>query len=314
MAVATYNRVRSLAGNDKIVIILEREHQKEIKSLFKGQKIQILAEPFGRNTAACIGLGAIYARHVGYSEPLAFLPSDHHVSDIPSFIAGLKEAARLAASGGIVTLGIVPTWPSTSYGYIQAEKNRILSFVEKPDLETARRYLQTGNYFWNAGIFVATPEMIINEIKAHLPELHRGLERLNGVLGTKKFETEIKKVYGKLESISFDYGIMEKTTNPAYVIPCDCGWSDVGSWQSLYNLKEQRHDDKKNLTEGETILMDCNTTFVSGRTKRLIACLGMKNCLVVDTDDALLVADLNKAEDVRKIVENLKKMKKTKSL
>ncbi len=187
---------------------------------------------------------------------------------------------------------------------------RVSAFVEKPDLDMAREYLASGEYFWNAGIFVATPERIIREIQHHLPGLYKGLRRLKGVLGRDAFETEIEKVYGELEAISFDHGIMEKTKDPVYVIPCECGWGDVGSWASLHELREEEHDHHHNLTEGEALLMDCKNSFVSNQGGRLVACLGMENCLVVDTPDALLVADLGKSQEIRKIVEELKRTRK----
>jgi mannose-1-phosphate guanylyltransferase len=186
----------------------------------------------------------------------------------------------------------------------------VSAFVEKPNLKQAQAYLASGEYFWNGGIFVATPDTIMREIRDHLPKLYQGLKRLEPVLGTDAFETEIEDVYPALESISFDYGIMEKATCPVFVLPCECGWSDVGSWGSLYQLKEDGHDPHLNLTQGEPLLIDCEKSFVSSRGGRLVACLGLENCLVVDTPDALLVADLKKSEEIRKIVAQLEKGKK----
>lgn len=320
MAVEACNRLRPLASEKEMILVLGREHLQEANELFRDQDVHILAEPVGRNTAPCIGLGAIYAQYLGCSGPVAFLPADHYIGDPSAFLQGLHNSGKIAESGGIVTLGLVPTRPETGYGYIEGSEvhpdfkqmpaYKVSAFVEKPDLESAQRYLASGSYYWNAGIFVATPETIIKEIENHLPDLCQGLKRLEKVLGTDAFEAEIEDVYSTLESVSFDYGIMEKTTGPVFVLPCECGWSDVGSWTSLYELRRQAHDQHQNLVEGEPLLIDCENSFVSGRSGRLVACLGLKNCLVVDTPDALLVADLGRSEEIRRIVEQLKKTDK----
>jgi mannose-1-phosphate guanylyltransferase len=232
-------------------------------------------------------------------------------------VRDLEHAGDIAQSGGIVTLGIIPTRPETGYGYIHRSKDspdftqptayKVSAFVEKPDSKRAQAYLESGEYYWNAGIFVATPDTVMQEIHHCLPDLYEALKHLEKVLGTDAFEAEIEDIYPALESISFDYGIMEKATCPVFVLPCECGWSDVGSWASLYALKEQARDSFHNLTEGEPLLIDCEKSFVSSRSDRLVACLGLENCLIVDTPDALLIANLEKSEEIRKIVEELKK-------
>jgi mannose-1-phosphate guanylyltransferase/mannose-6-phosphate isomerase len=301
-----------------MIIILGRNHLREAKRVLKGRKVHILAEPIGRNTAPCIGLGAIYARCLGCKGAIAFLPADHHIADPAAFTMALDQAGNLAESGGIVTIGIIPSRPETGYGYIKIASSdrkdhpffKVSSFVEKPDLKMARSYLASGDYYWNAGIFVATRETILNEIRLHLPDLYKGLLSLEKVLGTGSFEKRLGTVYKGLKSISFDHGIMEKTGSPTLVIPCDCGWSDVGSWESLHELKLGDDGGLRNFSEGESILIDCKNSLVSGMSGRLVACLGVKNCVIVDTDDALLVADLKKSQDIRKIVEYLKRNKR----
>jgi mannose-1-phosphate guanylyltransferase len=317
MVVDTCDRLKPLAGDEEMILVLGQENLKDAESLFKGRGVHMLAEPVGRNTAPCIGLGAIYARHLGYEGSVAFLPADHFIGDTSSFVKALEAAGELASSGGIVTLGIVPTRPETGYGYIRRDKvhrdvkgfstYEVSEFVEKPDLEKARNYLESREYYWNAGIFVATAETILNEMKAHLPGLFSGLLRLKKAFGTKGFEAEFKAVYEGIKGVSFDYGIMEKTREKVYVLPCECGWSDVGSWSSLYDLRALDHDEKKNLKEGETLLIDCERSFVSGRGGRLVACMGLKNCLVVDTPEALLVADLDRSQDIGEIVDRLRR-------
>jgi mannose-1-phosphate guanylyltransferase len=324
MVVETCNRLSPVARDEEMILVLGQEHLRETRGLFKDRKVHLVAEPVGRNTAPCIGLGALYARHLGGDAAVAFLPADHFIGDPASFIKGLRAAGDLAETGGIVTLGIVPNRPETGYGYIRREEDpvdlhgveayRVSEFVEKPGPDKAQRYVASGSYYWNAGIFVAKPTTILKETEALLPDLHAGLLRLQGVVGTERFEAELGEVYDKLTAISFDYGIMEKTGESVYVIPCECGWSDVGSWTSLFELRREAHDTHRNLAEGETLLIDCKGSFVSGSGKRLVACLGLKDCLVVDTPDALLVADLNRSQDIRNIVDHLKRHGKEKLL
>ena len=316
MVVDTCDRLASLMADDRVILILGKEHQNEAKDLFKGRNVHILAEPVGRNTAPCMGLGALYARHLGSEDPVAFLPADHFISKPEIFLKDLESAGNLAADGGIVTLGIVPTRPETGYGYIRKTEDstgsnttsayKVSAFVEKPDIEKAHDYLKSGDYYWNAGIFVATPETILTEIKTQLPDLHEGLGQIAAALGTERFEAAFKNAYENMKGISFDYGIMENTRQPVYVIPSECGWSDVGSWESLYELRGAERDRNWNLAEGETLVIDCEKSFISSQGGRLVACLGLKECLVVDTGDTVLVADLSQSQDIRKIVDSLK--------
>ena len=174
-------------------------------------------------------------------------------------------------------------------------------------LGLAWKYLKRGNYYWNGGIFVATAETILAEIRRLLPKLYEGLERLEQVVGKASFEAELASVYENIKGISFDYGIMEKTREKVSVIPCECGWSDVGSWSSLYELRSGEYDENRNLGQGETLLIDCKGGFVSAKGGRLVTCLGLEDILVVDTPDALLVTRLDRSQDIRKIVDQLKK-------
>jgi len=324
MVLETCNRLAPLARDEDVVIIIGREHLDEARALFTGRDVHIIAEPIGRNTAPCIGLGAIYARHLGCNDPVAFLPADHFIADPSAFLKALEQAGNVAESGSIVTLGIIPTRPETGYGYIhradpvpgsfELPVYFVSAFVEKPDMEKAQQYLTSGDYFWNGGIFVATPETIMSEIEKQLPELYQGLAQLEKSMGTDAFEHRFEQVYAELEPVSFDYGIMERTQKSVYVVPCECGWSDVGSWASLHELKARDHDGQGNFSDIEAVLIDCKNSFISGTSNRLVACLGIDNCLVVDTPDALLVADMDKAQDIRKIVEQLKNAKKEKLL
>jgi mannose-1-phosphate guanylyltransferase len=316
MVLETCDRMAPAFKDEQIILFLVRTHGRG-NGPFRDRRVRP-AEPVEEIRPPVWGSG----QFTSYLEadPVAFLPADHYVSNPAALLESVRRATEIAASGPIVTLGIVPTRPDTGYGYIQWSEERpdfwkqkayrVKAFVEKPTLDKAKQYLVRGDYLWNAGIFVATPQAILKEIKLHLPRLYRGLTRLKPALGTDSFENVLEEVYEKLESVSFDYGIMERTSSPVFVVPCDCGWSDVGSWESLYELREEDHDDKRNLKEGECLVVDCKGTFVSSRGGRLVSCLGLKNCLVIDTPEALLVADLKKSQEVRKIIDLLKRSRK----
>jgi mannose-1-phosphate guanylyltransferase len=317
MVVETCRRLAPLAEDAELTLVISREHEQETRRLFAGRAVHLLSEPVGRNTAPCIGLGALHAVAQGADGPVAFLPADQFISDVDAFLQALRQAQSLARSGAIVTLGIVPDRPETGYGYIRREgakieaggppAYRVGAFVEKPDIGTARGYLAQGNYLWNAGIFVATAETILDQIRLHLPDLHRGLERLRPLMATAGFAAELEALYGEIAPVSFDYGVMEKTQHPLLVVPCACGWSDVGSWRALYDMRGEERDAAGNLAEGDSLLIGCGQSLVAAQSGRLVACLGLKNILVVDTPDALLVADLGQSQEIRKIIEALRR-------
>jgi len=320
MVVETCNRLLPISRDEEVIIILGESHYEETVSLFSERKLNILAEPMGRNTAPCIGLGALYARYLGCDEPVAFLPADHFIGDVPAFIKCLEQAGKASREGGIVTLGIVPSRPETGYGYIRRsnedpgsdddKKFKVSAFVEKPDLDKAMEYLKSGDYYWNAGIFVATPETILREMEICLPDTYNSLIRLEPHFNSPDFKERFIEVYSEITSESFDYGIMEKTKVEVSVIPCECGWSDVGSWESLYELRADAYDSNENYSNGDTLLTGCEGSYVAAMGNRFVACLGLKNCIVIDRDDALLVADMKKSQDIKRIVDELKKRKR----
>lgn len=320
MVVQTCDRLLPVSREEEMIIILGENHHDETKRLFPGRQINILAEPVGRNTAPCIGLGALYARYLGCEGPVAFLPADHFIGNAPAFIDCLERAGRASEAGAIVTLGIVPSRPETGYGYILRGSEgletdtgkiyRVLDFVEKPDLRKALEYIQSGDYYWNAGIFVATPQTILREMETCLPDTYNSLMKLSAYFDSPDFEEKFAEVYTGIKSESFDYGIMEKTTADVLVVPCECGWSDVGSWESLYELRVEEHDSDKNLQDGDALLSGCEGIYVSSMANRLVACLGLKNCIVIDREDTVLVADMKKAQEIKRIVDELKKRKR----
>jgi mannose-1-phosphate guanylyltransferase len=298
-----------------------------------------MVEPFGRNTAACIGLAALHWRRRDPGVPLVVLPADHFIADRVAFTKTLAAAAKLAATGSIVTLGILPTRPETGYGYIQTSETQserpelpdlpnlkevecrnVTRFVEKPDLATAIGYLESGQYLWNSGIFLFTPETILAEIEAHLPLLAEGLAEIDEVIGRDEYQAVLDRVYAGLPSVSIDHGIMEKTRRPLYVIRSEFGWSDVGSWQALYELRrgepatetatetasQTSLDGGGNLLLGSVWTEDSRNNLVYSTSGRQIALLGVEGLAIIDTGDTLMVADMSRSQEVKLFAEREK--------
>lgn len=312
----TFLRVAPLTEEEKIFLVINRAHESLVRDLFAHRRVTVLSEPLGRNTAPCIGLAALHVRRRAGNAVMAALPADHFIYDDEAFRQAVRAAAQLVRQGGIATLGVTPTRPETGYGYLLKgpELTTILShpvhrleqFVEKPDLETARRYVLSKKYLWNSGIFVFTAETILEEIGKYLPKLYAALERLDRSLDRGCYDDVLAEVYPTVEAISIDYGVMEKTRAPVYVLPVHFGWNDVGSWQAVYDLRATDHDPFGNLVQGDGLLVDVHHSLIYSRTERLIAVLGLENVMIIDTDDVLLVGDLRRSQEVRRFPEQLK--------
>jgi mannose-1-phosphate guanylyltransferase len=290
------------------------------RRLLAGTPVEVLLEPTGRNTAACIGLAALHLRRRAPGVPVVVLPADHFIGRPDLFNQILAAAASSAREGAIVTLGIEPTRPETGYGYIKVDPrsevgrvsgtttlNRVDCFVEKPDLERALEYLRTGQYLWNSGIFIFTPEVILDEIAIHLPVLAAGLAMIDEAIGRADYQDVLESVYQSLPAVSIDHGIIEKTTRHLYVIRSDFGWSDVGSWQALYELKENEADESGNLLQGSVWVEDSRRNLVYSMSGRKVAILGVEGLAIVDTEDTLMVADLARSQDVKRFALREKK-------
>ena len=313
----TLARVRLFAPDDRIYSVIGSAHAELVSGLLNASLPRMLTEPFGRNTAACIGLSAIHISRRDADEPIAFLPADHFVADAECFARTIQAAAEAARSGAIITLGIKPTRPETGYGYIEigAEAGRALDqpyfrmerFVEKPDQETALRYLAGGRHLWNSGIFIFTARTILNELNNCLPALNEGLREIDSAIGRTDYSEVISSVYERIQSISIDYGVMERTSSPVLVFKADFGWSDVGSWQALYELRKAEYDEQDNLIVGDALAIESKGNFVYAQSKRVVTLLGVENLVVVDTGDAVLIARLDRSQDVKKFPEMLKK-------
>lgn len=270
----------------------------------------ILAEPVGRNTAPAIGLAAseILRRSGDPATVMTVFPSDHFIRDVPRFRETVALAARIASSGAIVTLGIEPTTPETGYGYIRRGEMAddgsaaVEQFVEKPPRETALEYFADGNYLWNAGMFAFRLDTILGEIERQMPALHGALGAIAEALTVGDL-VRYAELFEKLESISIDYGVMEKATS-VRVIPVSFGWSDVGHWDTLPEVAST--DARGNVTIGDVVAIDCDDSVLVGHDRRVLAAVGLQRIVVVDSEDAILVAPRDRVQEVRKVVESLR--------
>lgn len=306
-------RIAPLTEEERISVIVHKDHRKLTEKIFTGRTVRIMAEPVSRNTAPCIGLGLIKILEEHGDGPVVVLPADQYIGDTKAFQEAIRAGVSLVDDGGIVTIGIVPTRPEIGYGYIRGGKAisegevfRVDAFVEKPSMERATQFLAEGNYYWNAGIFIFRAQTMMEEIKRWLPELYEGLEKLRKAWGKANFEDTLKKVYDKITPVSIDYGVMEKTDADTLVIPGRFPWSDVGSWRSIFELRNNEHDEDGNLVDGHAILVDCQKTFIHSRSGRLTGCIGLEDVFIIDTPDALLICHSESAQDVRRLIEVMK--------
>jgi mannose-1-phosphate guanylyltransferase len=268
----------------------------------------LISEPVGRNTAAAIAVAAAVARHRDADAVLGVLPSDHYVSDESAFASLVAEAYEAAAAGtAIVTIGIVPTRPDTGFGYLKVEEGqrpaRVTQFVEKPDAEHAARYLAAGNYLWNGGMFFARADKFLSEIEEHLPATHAHLERFSEALDTswEAAVAVLAEVYPLLDSVSMDYGVMEKTAE-VLTLAGDFGWSDVGSWSALADYMSP--DSDGNVTRGAAVAIDArNNVLISDGPA--IAVVGLDDIAVIKNGNGILVVPKDRSQDVRKVVDEL---------
>ena len=309
----TLQRVSELPDVLSPIIVVGEEHRfltkTQVEELGSFAEYTILLEPLGRNTAPAICGAAIYARkYTGQDPVLLVLPADHLITEKEAFVEAVDRAVRLAGQGDLATFGIVPDHPETGYGYIaRGEGNRVASFVEKPDLATAKRYLDEGSYLWNSGMFAFGVDRLLEEMKTHAPKIVAAMEeaveggRVDGVFF--RFD---KKAMVESPSDSIDYALMEKTDRAA-VVQADIGWSDIGSWKALWEVSAK--DERGNVTTGDVLLEDVENSLVRAEDT-LVAAVGLKDTMVIETADAVFVAPMDRSQDVKKIVNRLKREKR----
>lgn len=314
----TYDRIAPLVPNENVFVITSWRYVDDVRAQLPYiPASQIIGEPQGRGTAPPAALAALLLRERDPDAITFILPADHVIQNAQLFRSALVAASQVANENLLVTLGITPTFPETGYGYIEAGEKlndahgmnvfRVKRFLEKPNLETAQDFLARGNYFWNSGIFIWRGDKILQEFSQHMPEMYAQLENIvRAGLDARSFSDE----WRKLQNETIDYAIMEKAEHVA-MIPLDAGWNDVGSWAALFDL--MKRDGEGNALLGEHVAIDTRASYIYS-SKRLIATIGLENMIVVDTDDALLICPQDRAQDVKKIVDELKRRKAEKFL
>jgi mannose-1-phosphate guanylyltransferase/mannose-6-phosphate isomerase len=294
--------------NRELVFKTEDEYREVAGVQYKDLANGFILEPFGRNTAPAIAAAALQvsASH-GDDALLLVLAADHLITDQPAFAQAVAKATSLAAQGKLVTFGIRPETPETGYGYIEADGNTVVRFVEKPSLEVARQYVESGNYLWNSGMFCFSAGTMLREMQLHCPDILAAtracLDQSRRVQGKGRTQIELDpETFGRVPDDSIDYAVMEKSRNVA-VVPCNIGWSDIGSWNAVGELTAP--DAHGNRIAGEVMLHDVSNCYIQG-SQRIVAAIGVDNLVVIDTPDALLVADRSRAQDVKLLFARLK--------
>jgi mannose-1-phosphate guanylyltransferase len=300
---------------DRIFVVAGAEHVTALKAQAPGlPEDNFIVEPEGRGTAACIGLAAITLRQRDPEAVMAVLTADHFIREEARFRQVLDAAGQVAERGHLVTLGITPSSPSTGYGYVKQGEPlgaigpfpfyRVDRFTEKPELQTARRMVESGTYSWNSGMFIWRVERILGEFEHQMPEFFAQLMHIDAALGEHDFHEVLGRIWPQVEKQTIDYGVMERARD-VVVIPVDIGWSDVGSWASLSQLLPA--DDVGNVVVGQHVGMGTDNTLVFSGGERLIATIGLERMVVVDTEDALLICPRGREQEVREIVRRLER-------
>ncbi len=307
----TVERLKGIV-DQKNIIIITNKIQKEgiIEQLPSIPEENIIEEPFGRNTAACIGLASIIVKSRDKDAVTLVLPADHIIRETDNFHQTLLKAADFATeSKGLLTIGIVPSHPETGYGYIQIDETKVqdhfykvFTFAEKPNYSTAVRFVKSGDFFWNSGMFIWRTDAILKEIEEYMPELFEGLQTIQKTIGTQNFEDTLSNVYGQLKKISIDYGVMEHSKN-VYLVKGNFTWSDVGNWEAVYQLSEK--DEEGNVKIGKTYTDESHESYIYSPDK-FTAVIGLDNILVVNSEDSLLICKREKSQDVKKVIDYLK--------
>jgi len=315
----TVSRLQGIDGARAPIVVSNDEHRffvaEQVREVGVKPEVQIL-EPVGRNTAPAAAVAALHVQSSSPEACILVLPADHLIQDVPAFHSAIATALPLAASGSLVTFGITPRGPVTGYGYIErgepisASKRsyRVMRFVEKPDLETARRYVSSDRFFWNSGMFAFRPKRFLEELGRFRPEI---LAAAKAAWEAGKRDLDFLRLdstaFTACPSDSIDYAVMERTSASAMVL-ADIGWSDVGSWTALWEAGEKDAGD--NVVRGDVDLREANGCYVRAE-HRMVAALGVRDLVIVETDDAVLVADKSRAQEVKEVVETLARKSRT---
>jgi len=312
----TIDRISKLVDKKNIFIVTNINQKEMIEKVLDNDidRKNIIYEPMGKNTAACILYAALKLQRLYQDGIMCVLPSDHYIKDDEEFIKVMKKCIAIANENEkLITIGINPTFPSTGYGYIKFEPSKnneidsfeVLEFVEKPSFDKAKEYIKSGNYLWNSGMFVWKVSTIISNFQRFLPRIYNKFTEIYDYLNGSNEYAFIEKIYPQLQDISIDYGIMERADS-VEVVPGDFGWNDVGSWDSLGAIFPP--DEDGNIIKALHVGINTRDSIIYGNN-RLIATIDVNDVIIAETEDAVLVCSKKRAQDVKKIVEILKERK-----
>jgi mannose-1-phosphate guanylyltransferase len=316
----TVNRIDALTSPDRTLVVCGPAHAAAIaRQLPQLPESNLIVEPSPRGSGPAIVLAAALIHRLDPFAIMGSFAADHDVTNRPAFEYAVRTAVRAAQDDWLVTIGLTPTRPETGYGYIErsdavvaengdARAYQAVRFVEKPPLETARQYLESGRFLWNASMFIWKCSALLDVAQTMMPDLHAAINQIVDVWDTPHREHTINRIWEDLPDSTIDQGIMEKAERVA-VVPAEMGWSDVGDWHGLGELIEQ--DSVGNSIRGDLLQFETRQSVVWSETGRLVALVGLENIVVVDTEDALLVIDRKRSQDVRQIVNELKKLRRT---
>lgn len=314
----TVERIEPLIPRERIMVVTNDRYVSRVKEQLPGLRSDfIIGEPVGRNTAPCVALAAGILQKIDEDATMVVLPADHQIRKPEKFLGYLETAIEQSRKGdNLVTIGVEPTHPETGYGYIEydestaseVEGNHVYSvtaFTEKPDEDKATEFINKGNFLWNSGMFIWQASTILNEVETHLSDIYQPLQEAHIKLQTNQQKEAIDQFYNACPSISVDYGIMEKAKQ-VHVVPGSFGWNDVGSWHAVYSLGEK--NDNGSVIDAQSIIEENSTNnYVNISSDKLVALVGMDNVALVETDDAILVCNLDEAQDVKKVVNRIRK-------
>jgi mannose-1-phosphate guanylyltransferase len=312
----TVRRIEPLIPLERILLVVGEEHADTVLEQVPAlSRDNLVLEPEARGTAPCIGLSAMVIQQRDPEAVMGVFPADHRIANAPSFREAISAAAQVAGDGYLVTLGIPPYEANIGYGYIQRgpslgqqngfEAYRVQRFTEKPDEASARAFVESGEYYWNGGIFVWKATTILDEIGNHLPRLYRELQTVSEAWETERRDQILASAWRQVPKTTIDYGIMERASRVA-TIAVDIGWDDVGNWGNLSDLLEGDEEGNVVRGSGRTLLLDTAESYVYTSAGRLVAAVGLEDFVIVDTPDALLVCPKDRAQHVREVVQALK--------
>ena len=319
----TYRRFKDICPEENIFIVTGAEQRDLVLEQLDINPDKVLGEPFRRNTAPCLAYGAFRILKENPNAVIAVTPADHLIVQEEKFKGEIIKCFDFAANhDALLTIGITPSRPETGYGYIQANKKKpvkdhekivkVKTFTEKPDIELAKKFIQSGDFFWNSGIFIWNVNSVLAAFEKYMPETYSVFDEGRELFGTEQEKTFISKAYAVCKSISIDYGIMEKADN-VYVMCTDFGWSDLGTWGSLY--EHISHDETGNaLVSGEIFSYDNNRNIINVSSGKLAVIQGLSDYIIVDSEDALLIVKKEEEQKIKEYLEDVLKASKGKYL